>query len=158
MTIDAFGGSVLEAFDARRLEGMPNLRYHGPYAGFASLPTSQFSIFLYTSLQDGVPNALLEAMSHGLAVIAPNVGGVSEVVIDGETGILLPSLADENSMAASYIQSLLRLANDDTLIERLGSQARSFVLEHHSPEAHAKRVADILGLQQRQGQHHAAEV
>jgi glycosyltransferase involved in cell wall biosynthesis len=39
-------------------------------------------------------------MSYGLAVVAPDIGGISEIVIDGETGILLPSLPKDDEMAA----------------------------------------------------------
>jgi len=157
MTIEAFGGSVLEAFDPKQLEGWRNLRYRGPYAGFDTLPFSEFAIFLYTSLQDGIPNVLLEAMSRGMAVVAPDLGGIPEIVYDGETGILLPSLPDNEAMAASYAKALLTLSNDPDRIARLGSQARAFVLKHHSPEVHAQRVAAVFGLQPRLFQH-AAEV
>ncbi|MBF9197509.1 glycosyltransferase [Microvirga terrestris] len=153
MTIDVFGSSVLEAFDARQFEGLSNLRYHGSYAGFESLPTSRYSILLYTSLQDGVPNVLLEAMSHGLAVVAPDLGGISEIINNEETGILLPSLPDDDDMAASYAEALLRLVSDPDLCLRLGQQARTFVKEHHSPEAHETRVAELFQLQQGHFQH-----
>ncbi|MGF9763599.1 glycosyltransferase [Microvirga sp. 0TCS3.31] len=152
-TIDVFGGSILEAFDAHQFEGISNLRYHGSYASFELLPTSQYSIFLYTSLQDGVPNVLLEAMSHGLAVVAPDLGGISEVVINGETGILLPSLPNDDDMAVAYIEALLSLMSDPDLCMRLGQQARAFIEEHHSPEAHAKRVAELFHLEDRNVQH-----
>jgi glycosyltransferase involved in cell wall biosynthesis len=157
-TIDMFGGSVFNGFDHTNLAGLPNLQYHGHYESFDALPLSKFGIFLYTSLHDGIPNAILEAMSYGLAVVAPDVGGISEIVIDGQTGILLPSLPDDDDMAASYVHALMRLANDPDLIARLGLQARAFVREHHSPEIHAERVAAIFGFQQRQFHHHAAEV
>ncbi|NBJ10211.1 glycosyltransferase [Microvirga arsenatis] len=157
LTIDVFGGSVLDGFDLNLLQSHQNLKYHGLYSGFESLPLTHFSIFLYTSLYDGVPNVLLEAMSHGLAVVAPDLGGIPEIVHDGETGILLPSLPDDEAMAASYAKALLALSNDPERIARLGSQARAFVLEHHSPEVHAQRVAAVFGLQPRRFQH-AAEV
>ncbi|WP_230532561.1 glycosyltransferase [Microvirga roseola] len=155
MSIEAFGGSVLEAFDTKNLEGWPNLHYRGHYAGFDSLPFLEFSIFLYTSLQDGVPNVLLEAVSRGMAIVAPDVGGIAEIVIDGQTGVLLPSLPDEAAMAASYASALLALSSDPEQIARLGLQARAFVFEHHAPDAHTQYVAAVFGLQPRQ-LHHAA--
>lgn len=148
-SIDMFGGSVFNGVDETCLDGLPNLRYHGLYEGFDALPLSNFSIFLYTSLHDGIPNAILEAMSYGFAVVAPDVGGISEVIINGETGILLPSLPDENDMAASYTEALLALMSDPDLLMKLGRQARAFVKEHHSPEAHAERVAELFQFEQR---------
>jgi len=47
-------------------------------------------IFMMASLNEGTPLAILEAMATGTPVIATDVGGISEQVIDGETGILLP--------------------------------------------------------------------
>jgi glycosyltransferase involved in cell wall biosynthesis len=149
VSIDMFGGSVFNGFDRIRLEGLSNLRYHGLYEGFDALPLSKYSIFLYTSLHDGIPNAILEAMSYGLAVVAPDVGGIAEIVIDGETGILLPSLPDDETMAASYVQALMRLVGDPGSITKLGSMARAFVKEHHSPEAHMKRMTELFQFEQR---------
>ncbi|MFC5082692.1 glycosyltransferase [Microvirga arabica] len=153
VSIDMFGGSVFNEFDRARLKGSPNLRYHGLYEDFDSLPLSKYSIFLYTSLHDGIPDAILEAMSYGLAVVAPDVGGVSEIITDGETGILLPSLPDDHDMAVSYVQALMRLADDPDTIARLGSRARTFVREHHSPEAHTKRLAELFQFEQRHFQY-----
>jgi glycosyltransferase involved in cell wall biosynthesis len=150
--MDVFGGSVAERFNPRMLERLPNLQYHGPFDGFGSLPLSQSSIFLYTSLHDGIPNVILEAMSHGLAVIAPDVGSISEVV-NGETGILLPSLADDRDMADSYVQAIRTLVNDPDLIHSFAEKAQAFVRRVHSPDVYKARVADLFGLRQRQLQH-----
>lgn len=150
--MDVFGGSVSEGFNPRLLERLPNLRYHGPYDGFGSLPLSKSSIFLYTSLHDGIPNVILEAMSHGLAVIAPDVGGISEVV-DGETGILLPSLADDRDMADSYVKAIRRLVSDPNLVRAFAEKGQALVRRVHSPDAYKARVTDLFGLHQEQFEH-----
>lgn len=49
-----------------------------------------FDIFLLNSLQEGMSNTILEAMASGLAVIATTVGANDEMVVDGETGLLIP--------------------------------------------------------------------
>jgi glycosyltransferase involved in cell wall biosynthesis len=151
--IEAFGRPIFNGFESTSLESLPNLHYAGPYDGFDTLPLHRFCIFLYTSLHDGIPNAILEAMSYGLAVVAPDVGGVSEVVIHGETGILLPSLPDDDRMAASYTEALLALMGDPDLMMTLGRQARAFVKKHHSSEAHAERVAELFQFDQRRFQY-----
>ncbi len=152
-SIDMFRESVFNEFERTHLEGLSNLRCHDLYEGFEALPLSKYSIFLSTSLEDGIPNVILEAMSYGLAVVAPDVGGISEIVIDGETGILLPSLPDDETMAESYVQALMRFAGDPDLITRLGSKARAFVEEHHSPKSHTKRVAELFEFEQRHFQY-----
>lgn len=49
---------------------------------------ASFDIFLSTSLTEGIPNTILEAMSMKVPVVATNVGGIPEMIVDGESGIL----------------------------------------------------------------------
>ena len=78
-------------------------------------------IFVLPSVWEGMPNALLEAMSHGLPVIATRVGGVSEIVTDNETGLLVDA-RDSMSLALS----IERLFNDGALRQRLAHRAKGF--------------------------------
>jgi glycosyltransferase involved in cell wall biosynthesis len=49
-----------------------------------------FDVFLLTSVSEGIPTTILEAMSSGLPIVATNVGGVSEAVVDGRSGFIVP--------------------------------------------------------------------
>ncbi len=78
------------------------------------------SIFVLPSLSEGLPVALLEAMSAGLAILAADVGGVPDVVRDGVEALLVAP-GDEAALAAG----LARLAADPELRDRLGAAARA---------------------------------
>ncbi len=75
--------------------------------------------------QEGVPNAMLEAMATGLPVVATCHGGIPEAVTDGSDGILVP----ERDTAA-LTAALLRLADDPALYARMSQMAGKSVREN----------------------------
>jgi len=96
-----------------------------PYVRFLGLRTdvarllSAADIFLLSSISEGIPLTLIEAMAAGLPVVATQVGGVAEVVVDGETGLLAPS-GDDGALA----EKVLRLADSPDLRRDLGVRGR----------------------------------
>lgn len=74
-------------------------------------------LFLLTSVSEGIPLTLIEAMAARLAIVSTNVGGVPEVVLDGTTGLLAPA-RDERALAAA----VLRLAGDANERRRMGAE------------------------------------
>lgn len=84
-------------------------------------------VFVIPSLQEGMPNALLEAMACGLPVIASRIGGIVDVVKDGENGILFKP--GNISDLASAINNLLK---DVELRKRLGAKAHKTITEKFS--------------------------
>jgi glycosyltransferase involved in cell wall biosynthesis len=84
-----------------------------------------FDVFAFPSRFEGFPLALLEALLARSAVVATDVGGVSEIVHDGETGLLVP-VEDPKALAGA----MRRLLADTDLRERLGEQGRQRVLQH----------------------------
>ena len=78
------------------------------FAGLSSdieriLPMAE--LFILPSLWEGLPNALLEAMAAGKPVVATKVGGIPEIVVHGETGMLIPP-RDTDALAAAIIDLL----------------------------------------------------
>jgi glycosyltransferase involved in cell wall biosynthesis len=71
---------------------------------------------------EGLGVVLLEAMSYGVPVIGSNLGGITDIVRDGETGLLVPP-GDPDALAGA----LQRLALDSTLAGRLGEAGRARV-------------------------------
>jgi glycosyltransferase involved in cell wall biosynthesis len=84
-------------------------------------------IFLLSSLSEGVPLALLEAMAARLPVVSTNVGGVSEVVVNEVTGLLVPAGND-----IGLAEAIVLLANNSHLREQWGSAGRCHVEEGFS--------------------------
>lgn len=99
---------------------------------------TQLDLFVLPSLWEGLPLVLLEAMAARLPVIATAVGGTPELVVDGETGLLVPA-ADATALAEA-IQHLL--ANHE-LRQAMGRQGRLRVEQKFSA---AKAVKETTAL------------
>ena len=83
-------------------------------------------VFLLPSANESFGLAALEALSCGVPVVGSIVGGVPELVIDGENGYLRP-IGDIEAMA----ESSMNILTDDRLREKLSTNARSMVLEKY---------------------------
>lgn len=84
-------------------------------------------ILVQPSLREGVPLAILEAMSYGLPVVATNVGGVANLIRNRETGLLINPASSKE-----IYNALLNLLEDKKLREELGQNAKQFVKENYS--------------------------
>ena len=83
---------------------------------------SLIDVFVHSSLRDGMPNAVLEAMACERAVVATGVGGVSDVIKDSENGITVPA-----NNAESLSKAITKLLDDESLRCRLGRSARETI-------------------------------
>lgn len=106
------------------------------------LPT--FDVFVQPSLYESQGLSILEAMAAGRPVVATDVGGVRDVVRDGETGLLVRA-GDPEALAAA----LVRLADAPEFAASLASRGRARVREVHSSgrmvESYARLYRDLLG-------------
>jgi colanic acid/amylovoran biosynthesis glycosyltransferase len=87
----------------------------------------QASVGALSSLSEGMPVSLMEAAASGVPVVAPRVGGIPELVVHGETGLLFEA-GDEAGMASALKTLLTRPA----LREAFGANARRRALERSS--------------------------
>jgi glycosyltransferase involved in cell wall biosynthesis len=76
-------------------------------------------LFLLTSISEGIPLTVIEAMLTHLPVVATRVGGLPEVVVDGRTGFLTRAGDD-----AALASDILQLANDAQMRQNMGSLGR----------------------------------
>lgn len=91
-------------------------------------------VFVLPSRAEGMSNALLEAMSVGIACVATAIGGNSELVRDGVTGVLVPA-GDAQALG----HALERLMRSPALRRKLGEAAREIILRSYTIDAVAGR-------------------
>ncbi len=100
-------------------------------------------MFLLTSISEGIPVTLIEAMAARLPVVSTDVGGVAEMVVDGQTGLLAPAGDDE-----ALAQAMLRLADKAELRHQMGSRgcdrAGELFSESQMQSAYATAYQEML--------------
>jgi len=92
-------------------------------------------LFVLSSLYEGMPNVVMEAMAVGKAVLATDVNGVRELVVDGETGVIVPS-----GSAESLAEAIEALIDDPRRLEALGQAGLNRVQEHFTISAMIKNL------------------
>lgn len=95
-------------------------------------------IFLLPSLSEGLPNVLLEASACGKPIVATNTGGISDIVIHGETGYLVKP--DDIDSYFHYVELLL---NDENLSRQLGNNGYEHVSKEFSWDVIIEKYENI---------------
>ena len=95
-------------------------------------------IFVLPSQAEGISNTILEAMATGLPVIATAVGGNTELVKEGETGLLVP-----HSNPQAMADALLNLIENKQKRQRLGESSYQSVLANFSIQAMVNKYTDV---------------
>jgi glycosyltransferase involved in cell wall biosynthesis len=99
---------------------------------------ASLDLMVSSSRREGLPMAILEGMASRLPLVATAVGGVPTIILDGRTGVLVPTV-DPALLAAGIVELLQNLAQR----ERLGSAARQLVEDEFSAQ---RMTADYLRL------------
>jgi glycosyltransferase involved in cell wall biosynthesis len=106
---------------SRSLGLADNIHFLGERAD-AALLFSSFDVAVLASLHEGLPNTVIEAMAAGSPVVATAVGGVVELIADGETGYLIPP-----SDPAALAESIAMVLADTKRSASVAGRARDFV-------------------------------
>ncbi len=118
-----------------RVEWSPSLSAEGVATALDSA-----TLLVLPSRSEGMGRVVIEAGCRGRAVVGSRVGGIPDVVADGETGVLVPP-GDASALA----EAVERVLTERGLAERLGAEARLRVERWlATPEEYARRVRDLV--------------
>ena len=95
-------------------------------------------LFVLSSDSEGLPLTILEAQAAALAVVATSVGGVPEVITDGENGYTVPP-----GYSAQFITRISRLLLDPQRAERMGGRGRDMVRELYGAEKMVDAIESV---------------
>jgi glycosyltransferase involved in cell wall biosynthesis len=125
-----------------RIEWMPTLS-----AEEVAAALDDAMLLVLPSRSEGMGRVVVEAACRGRAVVGSRVGGIPDVVRDGETGLLVPP-GDAEALA----DALVRVLGDSELAERLGESGRMGIEPWlATPEEYARRVRDLVDAIVRSG-------
>lgn len=102
---------------------------------------NMIDIYVFPSLAELFPFAILEAMAAGKPIVATNVGGVSEAVMDGVNGYLVPP-RDPTSLA----NAILRLVKEPDKAAEMGARGRKMVEEKFSIDVVTRKLNDVYEM------------
>lgn len=98
----------------------------------------QADVLVHCSEHEGLPMVIMEAFGCGLPVVAAGVGGIPDLVREGETGYLLDTGDD-----VGFARKLIKLLSQPELAARLGANARAFAETHLAKERVLERVEAV---------------
>ena len=128
--IEVYGEQVLSSDGKELMASLAaaGIVYNGPYrGGLSALPTDEYHALLLTSESEGLPLVLVQSMLLGLPVIATRVGGVTAIVRDGETGLLVAGPDD----ADGFVHAISRLVASRDDRQRIIRQAYDLAVAQH---------------------------
>jgi glycosyltransferase involved in cell wall biosynthesis len=98
-------------------------------------------VVLIPSMSEGLPNVAVEACACGKPVFGSDVGGIPEVVVDGETGLLLPAgeVTDWKDAIAAYARDALKL-------KAMGNRSRSRMESLFDSRAYPQQMLKLYRL------------
>jgi glycosyltransferase involved in cell wall biosynthesis len=121
-----------------------NIAKHVTLHGAVARPQealAQIDLLVLPSMAEGFGLVLIEAMAAGVPVVATNVAGIRDVVVNGETGILVPP-GDTDELAVA----IEKILSNSTLRHRLVSHAAKDVRERFTWDAVLPQYKNLLGI------------
>ncbi len=110
--------------------------FHGASSALKHLQAAR--LFVFSSRDEGMPNAILEAMSCGLPIVSTNANGIADIVEHEQQGLLV-EVGDTDALS----QSILTVLSTPNMAEVMGQSARKHAVEQFSLENLTIRHADV---------------
>ncbi len=134
-----YGGSYRVELERRLGDDLPAVMFTGRVPA-ADMPAvyARGTVAVLPSLEEAFGLPLVEAMASGLPTVATRIGGMPELLVDGETGLLV---APDD--AAALADALVRLLTDPALASRLGAGGRARAVERFSWDVVAERALSL---------------
>ena len=134
-------GSELEALTlrVRQLGIENNVNIAGHFYGDVSSILSNFDVYAFPSLWEGLPYSILEAMRSSCAIVSTNVGGIPEAINDEEDAILV-----EPGSTEALVLALGRLINNQELRTKISASARMKFMKNFTLDKMAFEASKIL--------------
>lgn len=134
--LDVVSGSAADVM------GAPGVRVHGAVAPNSDELHGLYrkaDVFVLPSRGDCSPLAVAEALASGLPVIASNVGGLPELVVDGLNGVVVP-IGKPRELA----EAIRHLAAEPSLRAAMGERSRSLAVAEHDVETNCRAILDLM--------------
>lgn len=100
-------------------------------------------VFLLTSISEGIPLTLIEAMAAGVPVVSTDVGGVPEVLSDSQTGLLAPA-GDDAALAGHVLRLMNSPERREEIVRRARQRAKQIFSEEQMHQAYQKLYQEML--------------
>lgn len=101
-------------------------------------------ILLLFSSREGLPMVIMEAQANAMVCISTDVGGIAEIITDGENGFLIDPNQDEEKIVSNFIEKINWLAQTPQFIETMGSKAFFSAQRRFSAREFAKGYKEVF--------------
>jgi len=123
--------------ERKKLKKEKNIKLPGNIPNASQLLPA-FNIYVCSSIKEGLPYTILEAMQAGLPIVSTNVGAIPEVITDGKSGLLV-ELKNPEQLA----EKIKYLIDNPDIAKRLGEQAKKDVAEKFSLKQMIEKTEEL---------------